>query len=528
MLAGVDLDIRQGETLAVVGASGVGKLPCCTSWEPWNAPAPARCTGRAKTSSRWMTGSGGLSQSQGWVCISISPFAGRIQCPGKCDDAGSHCPSSSTGRPGAGRGDSGPGRAERALDPPLSPTCPAASSSGWQWPGPWCCNQKCSWPMNPPATWIRSGGRVQELILDLAEQRRRESAQLRIAGGQAFQGRVCGFACAGFRAVRKAQQPAHVVFVSRGGRRDPLDQKGLPFRAVFFRVGPHQAGDRLRKGRLLRPSTLQDVREGCAVMDATPEIDLMWTFATANDVPVEQRQLHEYHAYLTSTSKPLVLVDCPTDSTPGAHHGRARRRPRGLPAAAPPRPALRGPRPPGGERGAHGRHLRVRAAGRADLGVHHAHGRRDEPVTLAGTLALMWAEMLGMVTVDPDGRPGAAILACCGPGILDMRAASMSLGQRREHPAGRRLGGDRPPPRTAGAQLGAVERRQAPRGSGRLREGAEGADGRSGGRRPHRRRVRRAGLIQRVAPADGPHRRGDRRAWCARLAGETRSTRRRS
>ena len=33
------------------------------------------------------------------------------------------------------------------------------------------------------------------------------------------------------------------------------------------------------------PSTLQDIREGTLVMDATPEIDIMWTFAAANDVP---------------------------------------------------------------------------------------------------------------------------------------------------------------------------------------------------------------------------------------------------
>jgi trimethylamine--corrinoid protein Co-methyltransferase len=40
----------------------------------------------------------------------------------------------------------------------------------------------------------------------------------------------------------------------------------------------------------------------------------------------------------------------------------------------------------------------------------------------------MWAEILGMVTAVQATAPGAAVLACCGPGVLDMRTSSMSLG----------------------------------------------------------------------------------------------------
>jgi trimethylamine--corrinoid protein Co-methyltransferase len=43
-------------------------------------------------------------------------------------------------------------------------------------------------------------------------------------------------------------------------------------------------------------------------------------------------------------------------------------------------------------------------------------------------LALMWAEVLGLVTAIEAAAPGAAILACCGPGILDMRTTNLSLG----------------------------------------------------------------------------------------------------
>jgi trimethylamine--corrinoid protein Co-methyltransferase len=50
------------------------------------------------------------------------------------------------------------------------------------------------------------------------------------------------------------------------------------------------------------------------------------------------------------------------------------------------------------------------------------------PVTVAGTLALMWAELLGVVTTVQAVAPGVGVLACCGPGLLDMRTGSMSLG----------------------------------------------------------------------------------------------------
>ena len=47
---------------------------------------------------------------------------------------------------------------------------------------------------------------------------------------------------------------------------------------------------------------------------------------------------------------------------------------------------------------------------------------------MAGTLALMWAEVLGTITAIQTVAPGAPVIACCGPGILDMRHTTMSLG----------------------------------------------------------------------------------------------------
>jgi trimethylamine--corrinoid protein Co-methyltransferase len=179
----------------------------------------------------------------------------------------------------------------------------------------------------------------------------------------------------------------------------------------------------------LRPSTLQDIREGATVMDATPELDLMWTFATANDVPVERRELLEYYTYLSNTSKPLVFVDCPTETEAvrrimevlgGSLEGH-RKRPRlGLLCA------VRAPLEVNGD-------LLDVTCEFAQLGspifaYSMTMSGATSAITIGGTLAQQWAELLGMVTAVQAMAPGAAMLACCGPGILDMRTSSMSLG----------------------------------------------------------------------------------------------------
>lgn len=220
--------------------------------------------------------------------------------------------------------------------------------------------------------------------------------------------------------------PDELFFAGATPAQDVLfDRRNGPF---FNPSASHAKTLDFRTGQL-RPSSLQDVREGTLVMDATREIDVMWTFATANDVPVERREAVEYFTYLTNTSKPLVIVDCPTDASEmkriadilGGGLEGYRRRPR----------------------------LGVLCAVRAPLAVNGAlldvtcefaalgspvfaytmpMSGATGPITVAGMLTLMWAEILGMVTAVQSAAPGSAVLACCGPGILDMRTTSMSLG----------------------------------------------------------------------------------------------------
>ncbi|HSL96701.1 MAG TPA: trimethylamine methyltransferase family protein [Thermoleophilia bacterium] len=206
-----------------------------------------------------------------------------------------------------------------------------------------------------------------------------------------------------------------VVFDRRSGPR--FNPSACIARTLDFRTG------------MLRPSSLQDLREGTTVMDATPELDLLWTFATANDVPPERRELTEYHTFLTHSSKPLVLVDPPTqveavkrmmDILGGGLDG-FRRRPRLGLLCAVRAPLEVNPR------------LLETTCELAAMGMPiwvytMPMAGATAPITIGGILALMWAEILGIVTAVQAAAPGVGVLACFGPGILDMRSGSMSLG----------------------------------------------------------------------------------------------------
>ena len=223
-----------------------------------------------------------------------------------------------------------------------------------------------------------------------------------------------------------AQLPDRLLLAGATPDRDVvLDRHTGPF---FNPSGCHAKTLDFRTGQV-RPSTLQDICEGTAVMDATPEIDFMWTFATANDVPAERRELTEYYTYLSRTSKPLVFVDCPTEVAPvrrimdilGDGMDGFRRRPRLATLCA-----VRAPLQVNGE--LLDATCEYAAMGAPVWAYTMPMAGATSPVTVGGTLALMWAEILGMVTAVQATAPGAAVLACCGPGVLDMRTSSMSLG----------------------------------------------------------------------------------------------------
>jgi trimethylamine---corrinoid protein Co-methyltransferase len=197
----------------------------------------------------------------------------------------------------------------------------------------------------------------------------------------------------------------------------------------FFNVSGCGAKTLDHRTGQLRPSTLTDLREGTAVLDATAELDVVWTFLTANDVERDRRELVEYYTYLTETQKPIVFVDCPTEVdavrriielvADDAKAFRARPRISMLCAVHAPLDV-------------NGALLDVTtqfASLGSPIWVYSMPiSGATAPVTLAGTLALVWAEILGTITAIQTAAPGAAVIACCGPGILDMRTTTISLG----------------------------------------------------------------------------------------------------
>lgn len=105
--------------------------------------------------------------------------------------------------------------------------------------------------------------------------------------------------------------PREVLMAGASPDKDVLLDGGR----TFFNVSGCAAKTFDARSNIVRPSKLADVRDGTIVLDATPELDVVWTFVTATDVPLERRELLEYYTYLTETEKPVVFVDWPTEIT---------------------------------------------------------------------------------------------------------------------------------------------------------------------------------------------------------------------
>jgi trimethylamine--corrinoid protein Co-methyltransferase len=182
----------------------------------------------------------------------------------------------------------------------------------------------------------------------------------------------------------------------------------------------HETGER-------RPSTLADLQAATALLDEAPEIDLMWTTVTANDVPIEVRELVGYYAVLGESHKHVVFVDCPSQAEPimrmmpilSGDEAAFRERPRFstlLTAASP---------------------LKVDGALLDFHATVAAHGvpvkvytvpmaGATSPVTLAGTITQGIAELMGVTTALQTLAPGARLI--WGPSLstMDMWACNVS------------------------------------------------------------------------------------------------------
>lgn len=188
------------------------------------------------------------------------------------------------------------------------------------------------------------------------------------------------------------------------------------------KVLDHETGER-------RPSTLDDLRRSTLLNEAASELDVMWTMVTANDVPLERRELLEYFAMLTSTTKHVVFVDCPREvdavrrimEVVSGDLERFRARPRltTLCTAASPLQV---------DGRAFDVHVALARLGAPVKLYSMGIGGATAPVTIDGMLVQSVAELLGMVTVIQVAAPGSRVVCCCGTGVLDMRYGTFALG----------------------------------------------------------------------------------------------------
>jgi trimethylamine:corrinoid methyltransferase-like protein len=178
-----------------------------------------------------------------------------------------------------------------------------------------------------------------------------------------------------------------------------------------------------------RPSTLEDLRKATALLDASPEVDVIWTTVTANDVPLEERELAGYYAVLTESDKHVTFVDCPSQVEPllriagivpgGLDAFRERPRFSTLLTAASPLQAD-GP--------LLDFHAELAAAGVPVEVYTVPMAGATAPVTVAGTVTLAMAEFLGVATFMQTVAPGARLLFGASGSTMDMRSAGVSYG----------------------------------------------------------------------------------------------------
>jgi trimethylamine--corrinoid protein Co-methyltransferase len=205
-------------------------------------------------------------------------------------------------------------------------------------------------------------------------------------------------------------------------------------------LGPHRiyfgTGSDLMQTRDLdtgqrRPSTLSDVARAAHLCDALPEIDFVMSFALPHDVSEEDVEPQQYHAMVSSTTKPVIMTSYSGRPTLARQHAMAclvagdeasfRRRPTYI---------LYGQfvSPLQHDQGALDRLLFCADHEIPLIYVPTIMPGASGPLTLAGSLALAVAESLAGLVLQQARRPGAPFIfgACVSP--LDMRTMLFPYG----------------------------------------------------------------------------------------------------
>lgn len=177
------------------------------------------------------------------------------------------------------------------------------------------------------------------------------------------------------------------------------------------------------------PSTLEDLRSATVVLDETPELDIMWTTVTANDVPLERRELLEYFTVLSETRKHVTFVDSPSKVEPVLAIAEVLS---GSLEAFRERPRISTLFTVASPLQLDGRLLdfhSIMAGYGTPVAIYTVPiSGATSPVTIAGTVTLGLAEFLGAATAMQILSPGARLIMGPSGTVLDMRTCQICYG----------------------------------------------------------------------------------------------------
>jgi len=228
-----------------------------------------------------------------------------------------------------------------------------------------------------------------------------------------------------------AQCPREIVMGGATPAQDVLLADGEGSHFCSSGCGAFALDDETGERRL---STLDDLRSATALLDAAPEVDLVWTTVTANDVPLDVRELTGFFTMFTNTDKHVTFVDCPSQVESllrirdivagGAEAFRERPRFSTLLTAASPLQVDGGALDFNAAMAAHGVPVEVYTIPMSGA---------TAPVTVAAGVTQAVAEFLGVATAMQAMAPGARLVFGASSNVMDMRSAHVAYGAPESH-----------------------------------------------------------------------------------------------
>jgi len=229
--------------------------------------------------------------------------------------------------------------------------------------------------------------------------------------------------------VREAlmKTPSSIILAGRNSRNDLKLEDGKTY---FGTLGTAPYVQDLETGKR-RPATKKDVEDFARVADALENIHYFHTMANPSDVPLEICDLHRWEATLRNTAKhamggavyktenmPYLIRMC---CAVIGDEEKLRKRPIISIIECPVSPLIYD------TRGTHNI-IEFSKRGLPIMIYSEPQAGASAPVTLAGTLVIVNAEVLSGITIVQLVNPGTPVIYASVATIMDMKAANIAFG----------------------------------------------------------------------------------------------------